>query len=114
MVVKGPSPQQRVILALSMGPNSNKFGLLNFLSITPKPLQETPSSSVRITTFVSWTNTLDPSRHPRHLREIHQHQKVGNIKTPIYLVLCGMGGIGKTELAIEYVLSRLDKYDAIF
>lgn len=25
-----------------------------------------------------------------------------------------MGGISKTELAIEYVLSRLDKFDAVF
>jgi hypothetical protein len=30
------------------------------------------------------------------------------------VALCGMGGIGKTECAIEYVLSRKDKFDAIF
>jgi hypothetical protein len=28
--------------------------------------------------------------------------------------LCGMGGIGKTELAIEYIFSRQRKFDAIF
>lgn len=30
------------------------------------------------------------------------------------LVLCGMGGVGKTEIAIEYAFSRREKYDAIF
>ncbi|KAI9708157.1 MAG: hypothetical protein M1820_004111 [Bogoriella megaspora] len=28
--------------------------------------------------------------------------------------ICGMGGIGKTELAIEFAFSRKDKFDAIF
>jgi hypothetical protein len=28
--------------------------------------------------------------------------------------LCGMGGIGKTELAIQYVFTRQNKFDAIF
>jgi len=35
-------------------------------------------------------------------------------KAPASFILCGMGGIGKTELAIEYVLSRQDKFDAVF
>ncbi|KAL9611676.1 MAG: hypothetical protein Q9167_003705 [Letrouitia subvulpina] len=29
-------------------------------------------------------------------------------------VLCGMGGLGKTEIAIEYLYSRRDRFDAIF
>ncbi|CCC14556.1 unnamed protein product [Sordaria macrospora k-hell] len=29
-------------------------------------------------------------------------------------LLCGMGGLGKTETAIEYVYSQRDKFDAIF
>ncbi|MCJ1377266.1 hypothetical protein MMC17_000358 [Xylographa soralifera] len=29
-------------------------------------------------------------------------------------VICGMGGLGKTEIAIEYTFSRTEKFDAIF
>lgn len=28
--------------------------------------------------------------------------------------LCGVGGVGKTETAISYIISRRDKFDAIF
>ncbi|KAH6714417.1 P-loop containing nucleoside triphosphate hydrolase protein [Leptodontidium sp. MPI-SDFR-AT-0119] len=35
----------------------------------------------------------------------------GNLKT---FALCGPGGIGKTELASEYVFTRKDRYSAIF
>ncbi len=31
-----------------------------------------------------------------------------------HVVLCGIGGIGKTSIAIEYVFSRRDKFDAVF
>ncbi|KMK56922.1 tetratricopeptide repeat domain-containing protein [Aspergillus fumigatus Z5] len=31
-----------------------------------------------------------------------------------HVVLCGIGGIGKTSIAIEYVFSRKTKFDAIF
>jgi hypothetical protein len=34
-----------------------------------------------------------------------------NLKT---FVLCGLGGIGKTQMALEYAFSRQDCYDAIF
>lgn len=30
------------------------------------------------------------------------------------VVVCGMGGIGKTEITAEYVFSRKDKFDAVF
>ena len=33
---------------------------------------------------------------------------------PYSYVLCGMGGIGKTEIAIEYLYSRRDRFDAVF
>lgn len=31
-----------------------------------------------------------------------------------HVVICGIGGIGKTSIAIEYAFSRRDKFDAIF
>lgn len=31
-----------------------------------------------------------------------------------HAVLCGIGGIGKTSIAIEYAFSRKDKFDAVF
>ncbi|KAK0102667.1 hypothetical protein ONS95_006270 [Cadophora gregata] len=31
-----------------------------------------------------------------------------------HIALCGMGGLGKTEIAIEYAYSRREKFDAIF
>lgn len=31
-----------------------------------------------------------------------------------HAALCGIGGIGKTSIAIEYVFSRKEKFDAIF
>ena len=31
-----------------------------------------------------------------------------------YAAICGMGGLGKTEIALELVFSRKDKFDAIF
>ena len=31
-----------------------------------------------------------------------------------YFALCGMGGIGKTELAIKFALSQKDVFDAVF
>ncbi|KAI9664019.1 MAG: hypothetical protein M1821_007510 [Bathelium mastoideum] len=38
----------------------------------------------------------------------------GNEAEPRSFALCGMGGIGKTEVATEYVLSRQHKFDAVF
>jgi hypothetical protein len=31
-----------------------------------------------------------------------------------HVVLCGMGGIGKTSVALEFFFSRLEKFDAVF
>lgn len=30
------------------------------------------------------------------------------------VVLCGMGGLGKTSIAIEFAISRRDRFDAVF
>ncbi|PVH75065.1 hypothetical protein DL98DRAFT_575303 [Cadophora sp. DSE1049] len=38
---------------------------------------------------------------------------VVNKLPPVY-ARCGMGGIGKTHIAVEYAYSRMSKYDAIF
>lgn len=31
-----------------------------------------------------------------------------------YVVLCGMGGLGKTSIAMEFAFRRRDKFDAVF
>lgn len=33
---------------------------------------------------------------------------------PRHAVLCGLGGLGKTTLAMEYAFTRRDKFDAVF
>jgi hypothetical protein len=34
--------------------------------------------------------------------------------TQKHTVLCGMGGIGKTSIAVEFAIPRREKFDAIF
>lgn len=34
--------------------------------------------------------------------------------TQKHVVLCGMGGLGKTSIAIEFTFSRRDKFDTVF
>lgn len=41
-------------------------------------------------------------------------QDWGNAQSTRLFALCGMGGIGKTDLAVEYAHSRRDKFAAIF
>lgn len=38
----------------------------------------------------------------------------GQIESRRHVVLCGMGGLGKTSLAIEFAHSRRAKFDAVF
>ncbi len=38
----------------------------------------------------------------------------GKLCKPKSYVLCGMGGIGKTEIAIEYLYSRRSQFDDVF
>ncbi|KAK8139282.1 hypothetical protein PG984_002662 [Apiospora sp. TS-2023a] len=54
------------------------------------------------------------------LREIDKHllprtlPESGNAQSSRLFAICGMGGIGKTDLAVEYALSRMNKFGAVF
>ncbi|EHK24082.1 uncharacterized protein TRIVIDRAFT_67712 [Trichoderma virens Gv29-8] len=60
--------------------------------------------------FRSIDKSLLPESIPSPIDE-ELSRKSGNLKT---FALCGAGGIGKTELASEYIFTRKDKYLAIF
>lgn len=45
--------------------------------------------------------------------EAQLHDREDESCRPKVYVLCGMGGIGKTETAIQYLYSRRDKFDAV-
>ena len=52
---------------------------------------------------------IDKNLLPENRRNVTFNE--GSLRS---FALCGMGGIGKTQIAVEYAYSRMSKYDAIF
>ncbi|KAF2238369.1 nb-arc and tpr domain-containing protein [Viridothelium virens] len=57
---------------------------------------------------------IDQEFFPRETTQDQAESSTDNTAIPRSFVLCGMGGIGKTEVAIEYLFSRRHKFDAVF
>ena len=62
------------------------------------PRKRNPLFQGRERLMVHLTGLLEPSKTPTDLTSI---------------VLCGMGGIGKTEIALHYAWSTIDSYDVV-
>jgi hypothetical protein len=57
-------------------------------------------------------NTLDDVLVPKAGTSRQAHPS--NFARPTHLTLHGQGGLGKSEIAIHFVFTRKDKFDAIF
>ncbi|KAL9097860.1 MAG: hypothetical protein Q9165_000186 [Trypethelium subeluteriae] len=57
---------------------------------------------------------IDQEFFPQEITENQAESLTDSTVVPRSFVLCGMGGIGKTEVAIEYLFSRRHKFDAVF
>jgi hypothetical protein len=66
------------------------------------------SSNPNFTGRDDYYRTID-----EHLLGVGNADRVGNQNTR-YFAACGMGGIGKTDLAVEYAHSRRQKFQAVF
>ena len=58
-------------------------------------------------------NTLDKALLPSAdmMEDVDDSDNQSRLKT---FALCGVGGLGKTQIALEYIYSRKDKFDAVF
>jgi tetratricopeptide (TPR) repeat protein len=76
-----------------------------------RPLLE-PRPAQRI-----WSNEIPP-RNPNFTGRTAElkvmRENLGNRRHPHVQVICGMGGIGKTEIATEYIHQNFDKYEIIW
>ncbi|KAH8800725.1 hypothetical protein F5884DRAFT_757573 [Xylogone sp. PMI_703] len=84
-------------------------------------LQEEIHKSYKGTDFEQFTVGLDLSTLPeaaqfvaRQSELTEMHRLLYGHRTRAAVILHGLGGIGKTQLAIEYVRQHLEKYTAIF
>ena len=88
--------------------------------LAPRPIQNgnkdwaeaTPRQSQRI-----WSSEI-PSRNVHFTGRVSElelmHDNLNSQQTPHVQVIVGMGGIGKTELATEYIHHNRDKYEIIW
>ena len=85
---------------------------------TPAPIQEhpeyVPAPSRRI-----WSNEIPPRNlhftgRAVELEALHANLIVGSRQRPAVQVISGLGGIGKTEIATEFIHRHIDKYEIIW
>ncbi|KAK1778043.1 hypothetical protein QBC45DRAFT_170503 [Copromyces sp. CBS 386.78] len=106
-----------------MATNGSTIGSIDLVSPTALDYEATPRRNPILPCF--W-----PGNHQRN-NQFFGRQDIlkmiddvllfdyqeGQATEPVQLrsfAICGMGGIGKTELAVEYAYSRKDKFEAIF
>lgn len=117
-----PHPYYREQLCLLFSKNARELGLLG--EAEEEQLEENPQlSSVQSADeepfgspwhvpyqrnhyFTGRTDTLE------HLHATFLHSEQRGI-FPVQVALCGLGGIGKTQTALEYVYRYVDEYTAV-
>ena len=121
-----PQPYYREQLCLLFGKNARELGLLGDVEEEeqpPTPEEISPSSGIQSTDkepFVSpWHVPYQRNRYftgrADALEQLHatflQSEQRGIF--PAQVALCGLGGIGKTQTALEYVYRFADEYMAV-
>jgi Tetratricopeptide repeat/NB-ARC domain len=90
----------------------------NGLPETPAPIQEHPEY-MPVPSRRIWSNEIPPRNlhftgRAVELEALHANLIAGSRQRPAVQVISGMGGIGKTEIATEYIHRHIDKYEIIW
>jgi tetratricopeptide (TPR) repeat protein len=92
--------------------------------LAPRPIRESLPGAIRgrpdgahRPSHRIWSNEI-PARNLNFTGRVAELDSMsGNLmgsQSPHVQVICGMGGIGKTELATEYIYRNMDKYEVIW
>lgn len=118
-----PNPYSRQKLCKIFGKTAEEFGLLEAVNAEKKQTPELLgterdfSSPPARTAMLLWN--LPHQRMPHFtgraeiLLQIHSMFHIDSLKTPPVVAISGLAGIGKTELALEYVYRYSEAYQMI-